>query len=47
MAADDRGQRLALRAGERSMSLTTASRLDAELTRAALWWAAAGDRQVR
>lgn len=38
----DLGHRVALRAGDRSMSLTTASKLDAELTRAALWRADAG-----
>lgn len=45
-AGADLGHMDALSAGERIMSLTTASRLDAELTRAELWRADAGVRHV-
>jgi hypothetical protein len=41
------GHSVALAAGERNMSSTMASRLDADLDRAAYWWADAGLRKVR
>jgi hypothetical protein len=44
--ADVLMHKVALGAGERSMSSTTASRLDADLDSLAYWWADAGLRKL-